>query len=108
MTALFRIWTAHSGVLNTEDIVREEWTRMQEAAGFQSVSGRSACDLLCDMDGHLWIIDTCDGAHHVDHLKYLASPLPADERLRSVLQSIASLSAPECGLAPEMARKALE
>ncbi len=29
------------------------------------------------------------------------------DRLRSALQSIASLSAPECGLAPEMARRAL-
>ncbi len=108
MTAPFRIWTAHCGILNAEDIVNEEWTRIQKAAGLRSFSGRTACDLVCDMDGHLWILDTCNEAHHVDKLKYLASPLPADGRLRSALQSIATLSASECGLAPEMARKALE
>ncbi len=41
----------------------------------------------------------CPGPHDFKDRDILA--------LRSALQSIASLSAPECGLAPEMARKAL-
>jgi hypothetical protein len=69
---LFDLWSHKDGVIQMTDITSEQWAEVCAAAKFHDVSGRRADTLLSDERGLLVLIDTCDEAHQVDPLKFVA------------------------------------
>jgi hypothetical protein len=71
MSSLWRLWSQDDGVVAVEDLTPQQWTAIQDAAGFRGVSGRRADSLVADEQGHLWVIDSTGHAHAVDQMRFV-------------------------------------
>lgn len=71
----FRVWHHKHGVMAVDDVAKNLWDEMQADAGLHPVSGKRAMEILCDPQGNLFILDTCNGAHCVNQSKWVGIPL---------------------------------
>ena len=68
---VWRVWSKDHGTISAEDLTPAQWAEIQAAAGFRSVSGRRAGELVAEDGGRLWLIDSCNEAHAVDPLWFV-------------------------------------
>ena len=72
MTHLWKLWSKDHGIISVIDLDDQQWLEIQAAAQFSPGTGRRANDLVANDLGHLYLVDTCDEAHHVNPLLFVA------------------------------------
>jgi hypothetical protein len=63
------------GVMEVDNVTGKLWDEIQADANLGPVAGLRAMEILCDPQGNLFILDTCNGAHCVNQSKWVGVPL---------------------------------